>query len=318
MDKNKNIIEIASIATPCTFEENDLIKKILIKNNFEINFFNENNVSIKESQNHHFASIDAHQRFLNFQKAVENIDSKIIWCNRGGYGSADILPYLYKMQKPKNKKILIGFSDIVSIATFVQQNWGWKVVCAPMLSQILKNKVSSQSQQIIFDLIHGKIDELSYDLKLLKGVPSPVESEIVGGCVSVLAGNYATKNQINWRNKILFLEDEGEDGERLERYFTQIAFMINEKKSQPQAILLGNFLEGNDFGNPQSQKISLAIQKFCDKINNITIWQETSNSLGHSFNQKPLILGIKSKILTNGKISQKINLSFFSKKLKIK
>jgi hypothetical protein len=94
--------------------------------------------------------------------------------------------------------------------------------------------------------------------------------------------------------------------------------MINEKKSPPQAILLGNFLEGNDFGNPQSQKISLAIQKFCDKINNITIWQETSNSLGHSFNQKPLILGIKSKILTNGKISQKINLSFFSKKLKIK
>ena len=57
------------------------------------------------------------------------------------------------MPKPKNKKILIGFSDIVSIATFVQQNWGWKVICAPMLSQILKNKVSAQSQQIIFDLI---------------------------------------------------------------------------------------------------------------------------------------------------------------------
>lgn len=94
-----------------------------------------------------------------------------------------------------------------------------------------KNKVSAQSQQIIFDLIHKKITELNYDLKLLKGVASDVEAEIVGGCVSVLAGNYATKNQLNWRNKILFLEDEGEDGERLDRYFTQIAFMINEKIS---------------------------------------------------------------------------------------
>jgi muramoyltetrapeptide carboxypeptidase len=318
MPQSKNIIDIASIATPCTLEENDLIKKILIKNNFEVNFFNENKVSINQPQNHHFASIEPYQRFLNFKEACENINSKIIWCNRGGYGSADILPYLYQMPKPKNKKILIGFSDIVSIASFVQKNWGWKVVCAPMLSQILKDKVSVQSQQIIFDLINGKIAELNYDLKLLKGAPSQVESEIVGGCVSVLAGNYATKNQLDWRNKILFLEDEGEDGERLERYFTQIAFMLNEKKSQPQAILLGNFLEGNEFGNPQSQKINLAIQKFCDKINNITIWQETSNSLGHSFNQKPLILGIKSKILTNGKISQKINLSFFSKKLKMK
>lgn len=318
MNQYKNIIDIASIATPCTFEENDLIKKILVKNNFEVNFFNENKVSINEPQNNHFASIDAHQRFLNFQQASENTNSKIIWCNRGGYGSADILPFLYKMPKPKNKKILIGFSDIVSIASFVQQNWGWKVICAPMLAQILKNKVSAQSQQIIFDLIHKKITELNYDLKLLKGVASDVEAEIVGGCVSVLAGNYATKNQLNWRNKILFLEDEGEDGERLDRYFTQIAFMINEKKSQPKAILLGNFLEENDFGNPQSQKINIAIQKFCDKINDITIWQEATNSLGHSFNQKPLILGIKSKILTRGKILQKINLSFFSKKLKIK
>jgi hypothetical protein len=42
--------------------------------------------------------------------------------------------------------------------------------------------------------------------------------------------------------------------------------MINEKKSQPKAILLGNFLKGNEFGNPQSQKINLAIQKFCDKM----------------------------------------------------
>ena len=38
MNQYKNIIDIASIATPCTFEENDLIKKILIKNNLEVNF----------------------------------------------------------------------------------------------------------------------------------------------------------------------------------------------------------------------------------------------------------------------------------------
>ena len=110
MHQNKNIIDIASIATPCTFEENDLIKKILVKNNFEVSFFNEDNVSINQPQNHYFASIHAHQRFLNFQKASENIDSKIIWCNRGGYGSADILPFLYKMPKPQNKKILIGLA----------------------------------------------------------------------------------------------------------------------------------------------------------------------------------------------------------------
>ena len=60
MSQPKNIIDIASVATPCTFEENDLIKKILVKNNFEVNFFNENKVSINETQNQHYASIDVY------------------------------------------------------------------------------------------------------------------------------------------------------------------------------------------------------------------------------------------------------------------
>ena len=59
MPQSKNIIDIASIATPCTLEENDLIKKILVKNNFEVNFFNENKVSINQPQNHHFARIES-------------------------------------------------------------------------------------------------------------------------------------------------------------------------------------------------------------------------------------------------------------------
>jgi hypothetical protein len=57
--------------------------------------------------------------------------------------------------------------------------------------------------------------------------------------------------------------------------------MINEKKSQPKAILLGNFLKGNEFGNPQSQKINLAIQKFCDKMSTFKlIFTETKELIG--------------------------------------
>jgi len=306
MPTEKIIIDIISVATPCLVEDNKKIKKLLEKNNLEWNFFNENLVSIKEVSNDFFANCSAIERFKNFKNACENPDSKIIWCNRGGYGSADILPFLYKMPKPKNKKILIGFSDIVSIASYVQKNWGWQVICAPMLYQIANNKVSKASQQIIFDLVKGKINQLKYKIKLLKGAPKDLNSDVVGGCVSVLSGNFATKNQLNWRNKILFLEDEGEDGERLDRYFTQIAFMINETANKPKAILLGNFKMNNEFGDPKLEKINIAIERFCDKINKINIWQESEGLLGHSFEQKPLLLGAKTQIVSSGELVQKL------------
>lgn len=316
MEQFNNNIDIISTSTACSFNDNEEIKKILIKKNFNPNFFNQKNVSHEFLSDNFFANCDAQERYLNFKQACENPHSKIIWCNRGGYGSADILPFLYQMPKPKIDKILIGFSDVAVIANYVVQNWGWKVLCAPMLYQILKNKVSHLAQEKVFDLVSGKIDELNYDVKLLKGDMINLEAEIVGGCVSVLSSNYATKNQLEWHDKILFLEDEGEDGERLERYFTQIAFMINEGKSKPRAILLGNFLENNEFGSVNHQKITIAIKRFCEKIDNIPIWQEVSNSLGHSYNQQPLILGLKSQITSNQKLVQKINLNFFNKVVK--
>jgi muramoyltetrapeptide carboxypeptidase len=317
--KSKNfskIIDIISVATPCTIEENRQIKQILKNHNLVANFFYEKENSVVEKPDNFLAICDPYQRFLSFKNAAENEKSQIIWCNRGGYGSAEILPFLYKMPKPKHQKILIGFSDIVAIATFVQRHWNWQVVCAPMLIQIARNAVSQQSQNLIFDFVKGDLCDFFYDLKLLKGAGDSINREIVGGCVSVLSNNYATKNQLDWHNKILFLEDEGEDGERLDRYLTQIAFMINEKKSrQPKAILLGNFMASNEFGNPQFQKISIAIKRFIDKVFDVDIWQESTGCLGHSFIQEPLILGLKTQIQkienSNGKLHQKFDLSFF-------
>lgn len=311
MVKN-NIIDIVSFASPCSFEHNQLIKDLLQKNGFEYNFFNEDKVSVKTLPNNFFALDDAVQRFINFQMSVNNPHSQILWCNRGGYGSADILPFIYQMPKPQLKKTLIGFSDIVSVATYVQQKWGWRVICAPVLLQIILNKVSHESAQGIFNLLNHQVAKLEYDLKLLSGRERKIDDGIiVGGCLSVLCGNLATQNQINWRNKILFLEDEGEDGERLDRYFTQIAYLMNEKKIFPQAILLGNFSMKNEFGVPQTSKVEIAIQRFCNKLKDVDIWQETSGSLGHSWQQAPLILGTKTQIsisgLSKAKLITKIN-----------
>ena len=66
-----------------------------------------------------------------------------------------------------------------------------------MLSQIVLNKVSKKSEKAILDLIFGKTKELKYKLEPLNNfTKTSINAEITGGCISVLAGNFGTKNQI--------------------------------------------------------------------------------------------------------------------------
>ncbi len=303
MLKKNDLVDIVSIGTPCAFQDIKNIKNFLEKHNLKAQFFLEKETSISAEIDSEFALAYAETRFKQFEKAL-NSDSKIIWCSRGGYGSAEILPFLQKMKKPKKQKIFIGFSDITSVNLFLMQNWGWTTISAPMLVQITRDLVSKKSQKAVMDLIFGKTTELSYGLKKLSGKNNEIKAAITGGCVSVIAGNFGTKNQIDWRNKILFLEDEGEDGERLDRYFYQIVSIIKETKIKPKAILLGNFLQENLHGTPKAKNIEIAIKRLVENLKDIAIYQETTRCLGHSSNMMPLILGEKS-VIKNNQLLQK-------------
>lgn len=311
MNFSNNIIDIIFPATACDLKELEAIKNLLENSNLKSNIFYENDLVLNNKIDHEFPSFPAKLRFEQFKKAVENPNSKIIWCAKGGYGSAEILPFLEKLEKPKFKKIFIGFSDISSLNKILIEDWNWQVINAPMLNQIALKKVNEISKNAIFDLIFGKISQLKYQLKLISEnfKTSPIKSQIIGGCTSVLCGNFGTKNQINWSDKILFLEDEGEDGERLDRYFQQILSIIIEQKHYPKAILLGNFLQNNPHGTPKEKNIQLAVEIFAKKIKenqlNIPIFEETSKSLGHSENMLPLILG-QEGIINKNQLTQNV------------
>lgn len=303
MLKKNDMVDVVSIGTPCSFAENNAMEKYLENQQLKARFFLEKSLILKKSASDEFATIAPKIRFEQFKDAL-NSDAKIIWCSRGGYGCAEILPFLEKMEKPKNKKIFIGFSDITSVNLFLMQNWGWSVLTAPMLIQMAFDMVSKKSQKAMMDLIFGQTQELTYDLIKLSGKNNEIKAEITGGCVSVIAGNFATKNQINWKDKILFLEDEGEDGERLDRYFYQIVSIIRETKIKPKAILLGNFLQGNPHGTPKAQNIKIAINNLVENLKDIAIYQEKTGCLGHSRDMMPLFLGKKS-LIKNDQLLQK-------------
>lgn len=307
--KKGDVVDVIFPGTAGTFDEVKKIKEFVKKIGLEPRIFCEKELTLKKETGHEFPSFQASQRFEQFKKAVES-DAKIIWCARGGYGSSEMTEFLRKMKKPKQQKIFIGFSDISALNKILIEDWRWQVVTAPMLAQIVLNKVSEKSTKAICDLIFGKKIELKYDLKSLTNYhPSLTAAKITGGCLSVVASQFGTKNQIDWNKKILFLEDEGETGERLDRYFDHILRISIEQKKFPCAIVLGNFLEANPHGTPKAKNIELALKRLAEKITQqkipTALYQEKSGCLGHSKNILPVVLGSDTAISKSGVLKQK-------------
>ncbi len=306
-----DLVDILFPGTAASFDEAKKIKNFINKIKLTPRIFYEKEQLLRKPVAHEFPSFSAFQRFEQLKETVESNDSRLIWCGQGGYGSAEIIPFLQKMKKPKKQKIFIGFSDISSLNKILIEEWKWHVVSAPMLAQIVRNKVSQKSIETIVDFIFGKKKELRYKLNILNqyATEDMLSAPVTGGCASVLAGSFGTKNQLDWHNKILFLEDEGEDGERLDRYFYQLVQIIAEQKKYPRAILLGNFMEANPHGTPKGKNIRIAIKKLAEKLAEknlrIPLFEEKTKCLGHSKNMMPLLLGAEAKI-AEGVLVQKI------------
>lgn len=302
--KKSDVVDIILPATSCSQSHITAIKNY-VKNELDLTpriLLENEMIFAHEKAENEFPNNAAKERFLQLEKALKNSDSKIIWCARGGYGSGDLLPYLAKTQPVKQQKLFIGFSDIVSLSTFLQDQWNWSIICAPVLLQLARGDIEKAAENELKDLIFGKKSELKYELQLLNSVKNiDISAVISGGCLSVLAGHFGGNYQINFDQKILFLEDEGEDGERLDRYFRQIIEVITKTQQFPQAILLGNFMQANIHGTPKAQNIQIAIANFIKRIAainlQIPVFKSKDDNLGHSSKMRPLILGHKSKIL---------------------
>lgn len=301
--KKQVFVDIISPGSAIDFAELEAIKGFLKKSGFSGEFYGEKNLILSEKIDHEFSSFAAQDRFLQLKEAIYNDKSDVIWCAKGGYGTIELVEFFAKLKKPKKEKLFIGFSDITILNRLLIDKFGWKVIVAPMLSQIVQKTVTKEATQEIIDVVSGKNNVFEYKLKCLLNEDANISAKIDGGCLSVLAAQFGTKNQINFKNKILFLEDEGESGERIDRYLSQILQIMTQTNQYPKAILLGNFLQENIHGNIKKHNIETAILRFVNRVSSlkkpIPIFQDQHSHFGHSQNMKPLILGQKTQIQTS-------------------
>lgn len=237
---------------------------------------------------HPFHSSDDDFRFFALKSALFTTDSKIIWCERGGYGSIRLLEQLRSLKKPKVQKLFLGFSDITTIHLFLTQEWGWKTLHAPVVASFAQKSLAKKdlTELKTFLFSSEKYSCLSkikpMNLRALNE-KSVIKGKMTGGNLSVIQTTLGTKLHIQTKGKILFLEDVGERGYRIDRMLSHLkeAGVFKGVK----AVVFGEFSDGKE---PDGESfVAYALQRFANE-SSFPVFK--SNEFGHGKRNRFLVM----------------------------
>lgn len=238
------------------------------------------------------------ERWHQLKAALMAKDSAAIWCVRGGYGSLKLLPLLAKMKVPSRPKVFLGLSDLTSLNIFFNQHWKWPVLHAPILSRVGRGDLPPSSLQELREVLFGETQRVDYQLSALNPVAEKIkiiEGPVVGGNWTTLMSGIATPYQLRPKGSILFLEDVGERGYRLDRYWEQLHQM--DFLNQLSAIVLGDFTEGDE---PNGTNLIWDVLKMRAQSFKKPVYYGLP--VGHGRIQRVLPLGVQLKIVRHAAI----------------
>lgn len=219
----------------------------------------------------------------------------MILCNRGGYGTSRILPYIPVNLFKDNPKIIAGFSDVTILLNWVFQQTGLITFHSPMVTSNFEDEITLKS--FIGTLSNSTS---SYEIKNPESIPLKVlqsgtaEGLLCGGNLCLMCNSIGTPYEIDTRDKIIFIEDVGEEPFRIDRYLTQL--LLAKKLQQCNGIILGQF-KGCELPH---YKRSLTLDEIIeDRLLNLGIPVISSLSSGHDYPK--LTLPIGAKVFLDGK-----------------
>lgn len=258
-----------------------------------------------------FAGSDP-ERAGQFWDAAWRGDTQVVWCARGGYGAARILPELERRtleQGTPPVKLLCGYSDITALHEFVRSRWGWPTLhCAMPTGNTFLTSTNGDFEATAAFVRGGWRTALPAWRGRVLTATGPGEplidlaGTLVGGNLTVIASLVGTPFAVdNSGGRLLFIEDVGEAPYRIDRMLNQLwqAGVFRGVR----ALLLGTF-EGCEDAPPTTgpdrrptrPKLSEAEwmrEIFAEFSARTRVPVLTGLPVGHGAEQAPLPLGAK-------------------------
>ncbi len=244
----------------------------------------------------------------------ENEEVKAIWCIRGGFGTTRILPQINYDLIKNNHKIFMGYSDITALQYAFYKKSNLLSFHAPMGGNNFNLYNLKELQNILFEdkkTINYFEDKncknnCEYDYKVInKGKAS---GKLIGGNLSLMTALIGTNYNIDYQNKVVFIEEIAEPPYKIDRMLTQLFMTTNLSKAS--AIILGIFNKCSVKSKSIITNKSLSLHElFEDKFSDMQIPIIYGFSFGHIENNTIMPFGVNVKIDTNYKEGKIIEIS---------
>ncbi|MFU0789363.1 S66 peptidase family protein [Cerasibacillus sp. JNUCC 74] len=237
------------------------------------------------------------ERLEDFQSMIVDPSIKAIIFARGGYGTARIalqLPYSWMKKQPK---IIWGYSDITYLHTAIRQRTGLVTFHGPMLSSdIGRDDFDSISavmfKQLFQPMTYTYTEQIAPLYVIANGEATGM---LVGGNLSILVSTLGTPFEIDTTNRIVLLEDIGEEPYKVDRMLNQLK--LSGKLASAAGIVLGDFA-----GACPKIVPSLTLERvFNDYLSDLDIPVLAGFKIGHCMPNIAIPLGTEAKLSTKQK-----------------
>jgi muramoyltetrapeptide carboxypeptidase len=159
-------------------------------------------------------------RAYDLQEAFADPDVSAVYCSRGGYGAARLLPHLDLDAMAEAGKLFLGFSDITTLHLALNRR-GLPTVHAPMMLTLSVDREPWVAQSF-FNVLRG-VTHIPIDAP--KGetvVGGKAEGRVTGGCLCLITDAIATPDAMDSDDAIILIEDVDENPHRIDAMLTHL------------------------------------------------------------------------------------------------
>ncbi|WP_027382894.1 S66 peptidase family protein [Epilithonimonas caeni] len=229
------------------------------------------------------------QRINDINWALNDTEISAVWASRGGYGCQHLVQHLDLKEFKKNSKWYIGYSDNTVIQSYLL-----KKGFASIHGQTIKTSnfgVTQESYELIFDILKGKKLNYKIDSNPNNRV-GDTSGVLVGGNLALVYALLGTPYSFDFTDKILFIEDIGENFYALDRMIMSLELAGVFKKIK--GLIVGGMTNmGKENENKEYEESfdSFVYQLIADRVSKYNFPIVFGFPNGHIFDNRPLIIG---------------------------
>ncbi|MET3112671.1 muramoyltetrapeptide carboxypeptidase [Pedobacter sp. CG_S7] len=245
------------------------------------------------AHHHQFAGNDA-LRTRDIQSFLDDPSIKAIIAARGGYGTIRIIDELDFTAFQENPKWIVGFSDITVLLSHVYTRLNTQSIHGQMPYTF--DQASPESLESLRKALFGEPLHYEYT-SAFKNRPGHAEGQLIGGNLTLLVMVQGSLSEMDYEDKILFIEDVGESESSIDRMIRMLK--RSGKLSKLKGLIVGAFNEIEEekipFGQTPEEVIWDAVQEYDYPVC-------FNFPIGHIEDNKAMVLGrnVVLKVGENG------------------